>query len=1294
MPTGREELDIKVYVDYAQERQNRRGPFVFATDGTQVDAGTKVNCLIDPVTLSVFGLPLPMTAEWKTTFNGNYARFQKSDFTFANAVKWKNFDVLGNGDTYIISNSDNIIDQQSFVTLTNDVFRNEPLFFSFSKLQKKNSDTNALLTLSWANSTNADKNTKLVFNSDGSCDVYRGFLQLTGTITSDTNSIYVYGFDTKFMSELSAGQKLYDTYGRYLGIIATITTDISLALTAYAGYTYNGQYSSNTPNKVQSYSRTESNYSQGRPISTVANPNDQYNDVYLIPMRGRDLLVLTSYGLNFCHTFTDLNSPDAPANMIAYMDDAPSVNSTNLSSAPIILPSGSFSININQGKIAFQLAKLYFLADWSIQSQLITTQQVPPLLPFQNPGTISVGYGSTSVTGIGTSFLTYVDPGDRISFVFNGVGSQFLSYVDQVYSNTSISLTTVSSYSLNDASYYADRQLSGLLTFSTSGTGLSGTSTLFSTELADGDCLYDNNNIYIGKIASITNNTNATFTANALLSGTNQTPIWKNINTYEAAIVNMQAETFGQVIPSSSEVINIATTIIGRSGDLPLNDKDDKFRIKISQSAIGASENASIDYGWAFYSLDQIYTLKNEYTSSTSVEIQDVLETFNITRAENGEMSISLSARKKLLEDAGMVKPDILSNRPIKVNLAPRNNISLPGTLTVGTSSTIVGSGVNFNTLIVGSNLYKSDGSILGAIASIGSTTVLTLNSNESGIGATEYGVTFKNTPNYSEITVFEGYLDSPDVDYIQGSNYDNYSLLSFNAIDKKQKLNANYFSLAPNFDNLPLANMIVNSLAISGATQNDVNKTNIEVDPTINTYQVPLNRNNSNGQYNFMLNLGDTTGGFIEKIRSDFAQNFTFFAKGDWAQSLESQDSWINQTYFRFKDLDFIYAEQPPVKLFLDESSAYIYDGIPTYESYKRTIRSLQKTWETPEANRIIITGLDKSDGSRIDFIKDDAVSQNATLEPNDRPDNWLGDIYPFVLINEKLNNFSDLQQCGNQFYAKLSPGREIIEFESDLLTYFDSTSKFTSTNRNALSGQISIDSSSPNVTGVSTAFTTELQVGQYLYRTDASVIGRIKTIVNNDNLILFSNPSTLEYNIDYNNYTYYLEQYKYIDIGDTITFTELDGSISEYQIIDWSLQDVKEYIDPNITDIAVRRAKYRAKKVTIPNDIAPIFSFNIEFPNQYSEFLNVTIPAANQWIVAQGYELIVIVSSFYTQYETVTYTLSNQPTGMIITGQIITWTPTSPQSNQIYENITVTASNGTSSSTYTFSVRVYDVL
>ena len=119
LPDGLEELDLKVYVDYPQERKNRLGPYVFATDGTQVDSGTRENCIIDPCTLSVFGKPLPMTAEWndKTTpCTGNYARFQIADFTFTGtggAANWTKNDYKKTGNTYIVckSNSDAVMSQ-------------------------------------------------------------------------------------------------------------------------------------------------------------------------------------------------------------------------------------------------------------------------------------------------------------------------------------------------------------------------------------------------------------------------------------------------------------------------------------------------------------------------------------------------------------------------------------------------------------------------------------------------------------------------------------------------------------------------------------------------------------------------------------------------------------------------------------------------------------------------------------------------------------------------------------------------------------------------------------------------------------------------------------------------------------------------------------------------------------------------------------------------------------------------------------------------------------------------------
>jgi hypothetical protein len=1291
MPTGLEELDLNVYIDYPQQRQNRRGPFVFATDGTQVDKGTAVNCIIDPVTLSTFGTPLPMTNEWKSNFSNHYARFAKTDFTFVNSIKWKQYSYYGNGDYYIISNSELTADQQSTVELTGGVNRNEALFFSFSKLQKKNTDSKALLTLSWSNATNKDKNTKLVFNSDGSCDVYRGFVPLTGFIIASTTGTAITGIGSKFLTQFLPGNKLYDRYGRELGTIATVTNDLLMTLSANSAFDYTGSYSKGNPLKVQSYSRTENNYSQGRPISTLANPNDQYNDVYIIPMRGRDLLVLTSFGLNFCHSFSDLNVPDPPANVNVYMDNAPNTNSTNASSVPIILPSGSFSININQGKVGFQLAKLFFRSNWSIESQTITTPQAPPPIPIELTGTITTIQGSTTVNGTGTLFTTELAPGDRVSFINQDIGSIIIGTVDTITSNTAFELFDPSQYKVTNNTFTKETALTGLFTYSTANNNVTGSGTLFSTELAAGDYLYNNNNVFIGIVANISSNTALTLLTNAEISGTNQTPVWKNINLYSSLFVNYQSEFFGQLFPVVSDRLRLLVQIVDIGGNATKFDNTNTiFKIKIRQENIDdASPVASTDYCQAFYSFDSIYNLKNEYTSDTPVNIKSALETFSLSRNETGELTLNLSARKKLLEDLGVVKPEIISNRPIKVSLTPRPPVLLSGLISFFATEIIYGQDTLFLTEISpGDTLYANDGTPIGIVDYIVDDFELGLLSNF--IGGTVEDIEYTNIPNYEEISIFEGYLDSPNIEYIYGQNYDRYSLLSFSAIDKKQHLNTSYFSVAPNFDNNPIDSLIGNAIILAGQSNNDVNSPTILVDPTIKTYQVLINRNNSNGQYNFVLNLGDTSGGLIEKIRSDFAQNFTFYAKGDWSQNQLTEDGFNYSTFFKLKDLDYILDKPPFVSLYLNEQSANTDGGIPIYESYKRTIRKMAKSYETPEANRIIIVGLDKANGARIEYIKDDYASQNPTTIPASRNDNWLGDVYPFVMINDKLNSFSDVEQSGRQFYAKLSEGRELLEFECDFLTYFDYTSKFTSQKATPLSGTITIDGT-VDVTGVSSLFTTELSVGETLYKSDGTIIGIISVITNDTNLSLISNNIPgIEYNISYNNFTYYLNQYRYVDIGDVIYVNDLDNNSETYEILDWDFAGVREYINPDNTSIIVRSAKYKAKKVTIPANNPPIFAFGYTF-NDY------IIPKANQWIITYDELLTINVgSAFIGQYETGVFSLTNNPTGMVINSAtgVITWTPTSGQSNQIFEDIQVNLSDGIDTTSYLFSVRVYDTL
>ncbi len=1284
MPTGLEELDLKVYIDYPQQRQNRRGPFVFATDGTQVDAGTKVNCIIDPVTLSVFGTPLPMTNEWKANFSNNYARYAKTDFTFVNAIKWRQYTYYGNGDYYIISNSELSADQQSPVELTGGVSRNESLFFSFSKLQKKNTDTKALLTLSWDNDDNKDKNTKLVFNADGSCDVFRGFVPLSGTIIAQTTGTAITGIGSKFLSQFLPGNKVYDVYGRLLGTVASVTNDLLMNLSANSTFDYVGSYSKGNPLKVQTYSRTESNYSQGRPISTIANPNDQYNDVYIIPMRGRDLLVLTSFGLNFCHTFSDLNVPDPPANINVYTTQGPTISSTNISSVPIILPDGKFTININQGKIGFQLAKLYFRSNWSIESQKITTPQAPPPLKVALTGGLTVSQGSTTVTGTGTLFTSEVAVGDRISYVVDDIGSVVLGTVNSITNDTSLDLFDPSQYKLTNNSYFVERKLSGTLSFTQGNTAVTGSGTSFSTELAKDDYLYDNNNNLIGIVDTITSNTALTLVTGSYITGVNQTPIWKNINLYFSQFSNIQAEFFGQILGTAIDTIGLNAEIIDIAGNTnPLNNKQTQFKIKISQECSDPSLVASTDYSYAFYSVDQILYLKNESTSNSTVEIKSALESFSLSRSETGELTLNMSARKKLLEDLGVVKPEILSNRPIKVDLLPRYPALLTGLISFFGTEIIYGQNTLFTEeLSVGDTLYLNDGTAIGIVSYIVDDTELGLLSNFIG-GTSEYNE-YTATPLYEAITLFEGYLDSPEIEYIYGENYDKYSLLTFSAIDKKQHLNTSYFSVAPNFDSITLQDSMAQSILLAGQNNNNYNVTTLEIDPTINTYQVPINRNNSNGQYNFVINLGDTSGGFIEKLRSDYAQNFTFYAKGQWNPLNLTQDGWLFSTIFKLKDLDYILSDAPFVSLYLNETSAQNDGGIPIYESYKRTIRRMSKTYETPEANRIIIVGLDKSNGARIEYLKDDEASQNPETYPVNRPDNWLGDIYPFVMINDKLNSFTDVQQAGNQFFAKLSPGRELLEFECDLLTYFNNTSRFTSSIATPLTGNITTNTSTTLVTGVSTLFTTELSVGETIYDNEGNKLGIIATINSNTSLDLLQN-ANVTMSGGYNNFTYFLNQYDYIDIGDVIYVNDLENNAETYEIIDWSFDAVREYINPGVTDIVVRSAKYRAKKVTIPANNPPIISYAFN-----------SIPAANQWIITSGYDLVLGIRGFIGQYKTGVFSLSNEPSGMLIdaTTGVITWTPGVSDENEIYEDITVSLSDGTDTTEYKFSIRVYPTL
>lgn len=167
-------------------------------------------------------------------------------------------------------------------------------------------------------------------------------------------------------------------------------------------------------------------------------------------------------------------------------------------------------------------------------------------------GNITIGTGnitttktSSTVTGIGTTFITQFKAGSLIANISN----VFVGYVSYISSNTSLSLTTVANLNItNQALHYAPiianaivytYYTTGNITANTTSKAVTGASTKFSTQVNYGDQLWIANtvsgpNTYVGTVELITSDTQLYLNANGLANISNL----QYYNTQQAYALN------------------------------------------------------------------------------------------------------------------------------------------------------------------------------------------------------------------------------------------------------------------------------------------------------------------------------------------------------------------------------------------------------------------------------------------------------------------------------------------------------------------------------------------------------------------------------------------------------------------------------------------------------------------------------------------------------------------------------------------------------------------------------------
>ena len=87
------------------------------------------------------------------------------------------------------------------------------------------------------------------------------------------------------------------------------------------------------------------------------------------------------------------------------------------------------------------------------------------------------------------------------------------------------------------------------------------------------------------------------------------------------------------------------------------------------------------------------------------------------------------------------------------------------------------------------------------------------------------------------------------------------------------------------------------------------------------------------------------------------------------------------------------------------------------------------------PEANAIYVTGRDQRTGYPIMAYKEDSASQDPTTAVSTQPDNWLGCVRKYGLVDSSICGQAAVTQCVNILYDRLTRRRIVAEFTSDFL-------------------------------------------------------------------------------------------------------------------------------------------------------------------------------------------------------------------------------------------------------------------
>jgi hypothetical protein len=177
-------------------------------------------------------------------------------------------------------------------------------------------------------------------------------------------------------------------------------------------------------------------------------------------------------------------------------------------------------------------------------------------------------------------------------------------------------------------------------------------------------------------------------------------------------------------------------------------------------------------------------------------------------------------------------------------------------------------------------------------------------------------------------------------------------------------------------------------------------------------------------GKYSFAPDYGDTVGGTLDKIRTDF---FATWVTG-WFPSTAGYR-------YTFRDVNSL-PSTPAIALYMATAGATT-GGVSSDLAWKRVVRSMTAKYEMPEATSVTVKGQDPSTMLLYTKSTANASAELASTAPASRPANWRGRPCLYELRDPALTTQAAVDQAAGILYTRLTTGRVIVEFECDFLVH-----------------------------------------------------------------------------------------------------------------------------------------------------------------------------------------------------------------------------------------------------------------